>query len=214
MKNIGREYTLSHLEESQINPNPFKQALSWLQEAKSSGELEPSAMSVATVDKTGRVSSRMMICKALDEEGFKFVSNYHSLKGEALAYHPQASIVFWWPILERQLRVEGIVTKMSSVQSDEFFASREYESQLSALISKQSEIMPDKEIFINDYQKIRDEYTQESRTVLRPSHWGGFILKPTYFEFWQGGPHRLHDRLSYIKSVNKETLWEIIRLYP
>lgn len=210
---ISKEYTFSHLEESDLTPNPFKQFENWLEDAIASGLTEANTMSLATVDKIGRVSVRMMLCKSMDETGFRFVTHYNSDKGQALLDHPQAAIQFWWPTLERQVRIEGITYKMSATEADEYFSQRDYESQLAILVSKQTQIMNNKQVFINEYESLKNVSPPEL-PLKRPDDWGGFILKPTQFEFWQGGLHRLHDRLCYRQSASNPQAWEIVRLYP
>lgn len=210
--NITKEFSLSHLEESDLTPDPFKQFENWLEEAIASDHPEPNAMSLSTVDKQGKVSVRMMVCKAIDERGFHFVTNYNSAKGQALTDHPQAALLFWWPLLERQVRVTGITQKMTPLESDHYFFKREYESQLSAILSKQSQVLSDKQQFIDEYEHLRDSASKAS--IQRPIHWGGFILVPTEFEFWQGGLHRLHDRFCYKRPNEASNAWDIVRLYP
>lgn len=211
LSSMSKEYNLSHLEESDLDPNPFKQFDLWLEDAIASEIPEPHAMSLATVDKKGIVSVRMMICKAIDEEGFKFVTHYNSHKGQSLLDHPQAAIQFWWPALERQVRIEGITEKLSSKESDEHFSQRDYESQLGVFASQQSQIMRNKQTFLDEYESLKNQFPPED-ALKRPDYWGGFILKPTQFEFWQGGLHRLHDRLCYQRS--DPNAWKIVRLYP
>lgn len=215
LRQVTKQYTLSHLEESDLHPNPFKQLETWLEEAIAANIIEANAMSLATVDKKGHVSVRMVQCKYIDEEGLVFCTSYKSPKGQSLIDHPQAAIQFWWPLLERQVRIEGITEKIEAMESDKYFASRDEASQITSILSKQSEIMPDKQLFIDDYERLKNQ--QEASNALplaRPAHWGGFILKPTVFEFWQGGLHRLSDRLCYQPAFNTASGWKIVRLYP
>lgn len=210
---LDKEYSLSHLEKSDLHPNPFQQFEIWLEEAIASNAMEANAMSLATVDNMGHVSVRMVLCKSVDEHGFIFFTNYNSPKSQALLEHPQAAIQFWWPTLERQVRIEGVTQKLDPIDSDTYFAQRDQESQLTSIISKQSQIMPDKQGFINEYEALKNKQPT-GQPFTRPDYWGGFILKPTKFEFWQGGLHRLSDRLCYQKSNTQEDIWEIVRLYP
>ena len=210
---INKEYALSHLEESDLNPNPLVQFQIWLDEAIASGITDANIMSLATVDKAGRVSVRMISCQAIDDQNFKFVTNYNTDKSKALLDHNQASILFWWPALERQVQISVIAQKMSDIESDEFFAKQDQESQLAIILSKQSQILVDKKSFINEYTQKRDEPATDLPPK-RPEYWGGFLLKPTQFEFWQGGLHHLHDRLRYKQSETIDNSWDIVRLYP
>lgn len=213
LSQLEKEYSLSHLEKSDLASNPFEQFNAWLQDAIAADILEPNAMSLATVDKQGHVSVRMVLCKAIDENGFIFFTNYNSPKSQALLAHPQAAVQFWWPALERQVRIEGITEKTNSIDSDTYFSQRDQESQLVSSISKQSQVMHNKQDFINEYEALKNEQLH-APALTRPDYWGGFILKPTKFEFWQGGLHRLSDRLCYQKSSLKDQSWEIVRLYP
>lgn len=211
---LEKEYTLSHLEKSDIAANPFEQFNIWLEEAITADVIEANAMSLATVDKMGYVSVRMVLCKSIDENGLVFFTNYNSPKSQALLAHPQAAVQFWWPTLERQVRIEGITEKLNSIDSDAYFSQRDHESQLVSVISKQSQIMANKQDFINEYEALKNKQSPNLPPLTRPDYWGGFVLKPTKFEFWQGGLHRLSDRLCYQKLDLQKDVWEIVRLYP
>jgi len=215
LKQMTKQYTLAHLEESDLAPNPFTQLTVWLEEAIAANILEANAMSLATVNKQGHVSVRMVQCKYIDEAGLVFCTSYNSPKGQALLEHPQAAIQFWWPALERQVRIEGVTEKIEPMESDKYFASRDEASQITSILSKQSEVMPDKQAFLDEYERLKNQQEASNGLPLaRPAHWGGFVLKPRSFEFWQGGLHRLSDRLCYEPAFNTTSGWKIVRLYP
>lgn len=201
-----RNYTLSQLTEDQISPNPFQQFGTWFDEAGKGGILEPNAMALSTVDANGRPSSRIVLLKAFSEDGFVFYTNYHSRKGRDIAADDQVALLFFWDKLERQVRIEGKVEKTTANLSEEYFTSRPYESRLSAVVSEQSEEIPNREYLEDKLIALR-----EQETIKRPEHWGGYIVKPDYFEFWQGRASRLHDRIVY--ELNHGT-WKIKRLAP
>ena len=209
LNDIRRDFGLSHLEESDLARDPIQQFELWIQEAIQSNVKDPNGMALATADAKGRVSVRMMLLKYFDQNGFVFFTNYESLKGRMVAENPHASLLFWWPDFERQVRVEGLIEKLDQKHSDEYFNERLFESNIAALLSKQSRVLSDKQAFIDEVEQARKEF--HSKPILRPDYWGGYILKPHYFEFWQGGTQRLHDRLVY---QMKNDRWSITRLYP
>ena len=206
--NIRNEYSLKGLHEDDLAPDPLKQFAKWFDEAVSSGLDEPNAMSLSTVF-YNRPSSRIVLLKDLDE-GFLFFTNYNSKKGKDVEINPQVSLNFFWKELQRQVRIEGIISKTSVNESDEYFATRPRGSQIGAWVSDQSEVIESREtieqktgIFVEKFDGI---------TIPRPPHWGGYRVIPDYIEFWQGRPSRLHDRLAYKKST--ENIWNIERLAP
>lgn len=209
LNDFGNEYNHPALEKSHLLEDPFKQFESWLLHAIQNQEIEPNAMTVATVNKNYQVSARMMLLKYFDENGFVFFSNYLSRKASALKEIKQAALVFWWAKSARQIRIEGIIDRLDEKHSDQYFSKRSKSSQCAALASKQSEILENKDILLSRYQKLKEEAATKSLT--RPPHWGGYILKPNLFEFWQGRPHRLHDRFVYQRQDEK---WTINRLSP
>lgn len=208
LNEIRREYKRSALMENDLIADPLLFFRQWFQECISAEVNEPNAMVLATVSGS-KVSARVVLLKELDAKGFVFFTNYDSRKGSELALNPAASLVFFWPELERQVRVEGIVERISEASSDEYFNSRPYESRVSALISPQSRVIPSRE-FLEDLHSDFISNNSE-KNINRPASWGGFVLIPDYIEFWQGRPNRLHDRIVYLKVGD---VWEISRLAP
>jgi len=182
-----------------------------LGEAGNAGEPEPTAMSLATVDAAGRVSSRIVLLKGADERGFRFYTNYESDKGSQVEAHPQVALCFHWKQLHNavQVRVEGVARKLQPEESDAYFASRPRESQLGAWASLQSQTLPDRETFEQRYARYEHEF--EGRDVPRPPHWGGFVVEPDMVEFWYGAEYRLHERVRW--SRHGQT-WTSRLLYP
>jgi pyridoxamine 5'-phosphate oxidase len=203
-------YTLGGLHEADLDPDPFSQFQLWLDEAISAGVREPNAMTLATATIDGKPSARIVLLKGLDDRGFVFYTNYDSLKGKQLIDNPHAALVFLWGDLERQVRIEGTIEKVSTQESDTYFYSRPFGSQLGAWVSNQSEVIANREVLEKRLEAFTAEYTPEN--IDRPPHWGGFRLIPTEIEFWQGRPNRLHDRLRY--RQNDGEVWIIERLAP
>lgn len=209
LKHFRREYLSAEMNESDMLEDPFRQFMEWLEDATRSGIDDPNAMALATVDGAGRPSVRMVLLKDAREEGFVFYTNYESRKGQELAKNPNAAVMFFWPGLDRQIRIEGTVERTSLDESDEFFDSRPLNSRISAIISPQSKVIPGRDSLeekFNDYRKLFDD-----QNLKRPDHWGGFILKPLRYEFWQGRENRLNDRIQYTKVEDE---WSISRLAP
>lgn len=206
---LRKEYTKNGLSEHELADHPLEQFQSWFDAALDSGLPEPNAMHLSTVSAEGRPSSRIVLLKELDDEGFVFYTNYHGKKGRDLAVNAFASLTFFWVDLERQVRIEGKVTKVSPQESDEYFAVRPRGSQIGAWVSHQSEIIPSRDIL----EQKQKEYEQQfaGKEVPRPSHWGGYCLAPDRVEFWQGRPSRLHDRIVYDLRDGK---WAVSRLAP
>ncbi|HWB64197.1 MAG TPA: pyridoxamine 5'-phosphate oxidase [Chitinophagales bacterium] len=201
-----RNYHKHELTEEKASPNPYEQFGWWYEDATQSGIIEPNAMVLATANGVAKPSARMVLLKSFTEEGFVFYTNYHSRKGHDIDENKQVALLFYWDELERQVRIEGTVEKIDAKLSDEYFAVRPYESRLSAIVSEQSEEIPSRQ-FLED--KLQD--VQQSGHIKRPEHWGGYIVKANYFEFWQGRASRLHDRLVY---ANANGAWKIKRLAP
>jgi len=209
LRDLRSDYTYGTLSEQEADPNPFRQLERWLAEALETHLYEPHGMTLSTVGENGRPSSRVVLLRGLDERGLVFFSNYHSRKGRELEANPWACLNFWWPPLERQVRVEGQVEQVEPQLSDEYFASRPYDSQIGAAASPQSEVIASREALEQRIAELKARYPE---TVPRPAHWGGYRLKPDTFEFWQGRPNRLHDRLVYRRQP--DGVWKIQRLAP
>lgn len=198
-----------YLEEDKINKNPFKQFEIWFEEAKNIGLKDPNAMNVASCTKDGKPSSRMVLLKEYDENGFIFYTNYTSRKSEEILSNPKVALNFFWDALERQIRIEGEIIKVDAKTSDAYFASRSRLSQLGAHASNQSSIIKNYDELTNKLNKAEEKF--KDKIIPRPDHWGGFIVKPETIEFWQGHDGRLHDRLKYKKEKND---WVVYRLSP
>ena len=201
-----RNYHRHELTERKISPNPYEQFSWWLEDATSDGILEPSAMVLSTATKDGKPSSRVVLLKAFDENGFIFYTNYHSRKGKEISENNSACLLFFWDKLERQVRIEGTIEKIEAQLSEKYFSSRPFESQLSAIVSEQSEEVPSRE-----YLEDKLLALQKAGEVTRPENWGGYIFKADYFEFWQGRASRLHDRIVFDLENGA---WKIKRLAP
>ncbi len=208
LDNLRRDYTKDSFNEKTALKNPFEQFKVWFDDAVNYPMMEPNAMALSTVNSEGKPSSRIVLLKRYDENGFVFFTNYESRKGKELEKNPYASLLFYWDRLERQIRIEGITEKISSEESDDYFQSRPYESRLGAWASKQSEVLPSRFTLIREVAKLLVKYPAK---VPLPPFWGGYRLKPDIFEFWQGRPSRLHDRIRYSKRGG---LWVVERLYP
>jgi pyridoxamine 5'-phosphate oxidase len=206
---IRKDYRRNSGRLDKVHSSPILQFESWFQEAREADIPEPNAMTLATVSKEGFPSARMVLLKESSDEGFVFYTNYQSRKGMELTSHPQAALVFWWSMLERQVRIEGRAEKISSDMSDQYFATRPKGSQIAAVVSPQSKVIDDTDL-ISQWKKTELQY--RDKPVPRPAHWGGFILKPEMVEFWQGRANRLHDRIRYT-LVSPDT-WKQERLAP
>lgn len=207
---LRREYMLQGLDEASVDPNPIRQFQQWFAEAVQAELPEPNAMTLATVAADNRPSARMVLLKDADEAGFVFYTNYESRKGRELAQNPWAALVFWWVELERQVRVEGFVGRVTAEESDAYFQSRPYGSRLGAWASQQSQVVAGRAVLERRLEELTAAY--QDREVPRPPYWGGYRLKPTVIEFWKGRPNRLHDRLQY--RLRDDGAWLIERLSP
>ncbi|HEY5408332.1 MAG TPA: pyridoxamine 5'-phosphate oxidase [Ginsengibacter sp.] len=207
---IRKEYRLQSLLEKDVDADPIKQFERWFQHALTSGIEEPNAMTLATSTTDGKPSARIVLLKGIKENGLVFFTNYESKKGNQIHDNPYACLVFLWKELERQVRIEGKVKKISEQESDEYFSSRPVESRIGALSSPQSKVIESREILDNNVTYFTNKYP--SQNIPRPSNWGGYILCPTLIEFWQGRISRLHDRLQY--TQNEVGQWKIERLAP
>lgn len=202
--------TQETLDEQSIDRDPIAQFQRWFADAVDAGLPLPEAMSLSTITPEGKPTARMVLLKRVDAEGFVFFTNYRSAKARELAANPNASLVFFWPQLERQVRVEGVVSKTSAAESREYFASRPRGSQIGAWASPQSEIIPGREVL--EQRRAELEETYRDREIPWPEHWGGYCLKPERIEFWTGRKDRLHDRILYVRQSDGS--WNTHRLAP
>ncbi len=207
---IRKDYRLQSLLEKDVDSNPIKQFEKWWQETINSKIEEPNAMTLATSTTDGKPSARIVLLKEIKENGFVFFTNYDSKKGNQIHDNPYGCLVFLWKELERQVRIEGEIKKISENESDEYFSKRPIESRIGAWSSPQSKVIKNREVL----EKNVSVYTKkfQSQNIPRPVNWGGYILNPTLIEFWQGRTGRLHDRLQY--TINENGSWIIERLAP
>jgi len=205
---IRTEYSKQSLNKKEVDKNALVQFQRWFDEAIESKVPEPNAMNLATVSSKGKPSARIVLLKGLENNAFIFYTNYESQKGKELADNPFAALTFFWPELERQVRITGIVEKVNEETAEKYFHSRPRKSQLGAWASKQSTVVKKREIITNFLQKYIAEFAHE---VPKPPFWGGYRLMPDTIEFWQGRPSRLHDRIRYTKGGED---WIIERLAP
>ncbi|GIX42855.1 MAG: pyridoxine/pyridoxamine 5'-phosphate oxidase [Leptospiraceae bacterium] len=211
LKSIRREYEGPRLLEEEAGSNPFELFQKWFEQALKE-EIDPNAMTLATVDENHNPDARIMLLKEVNEKGFIFYTNYHSKKGKDLAQNPKATIVFFWHKMVRQVRIFGIVEKLSEQEAIEYFQQRPFESQVAAYLSKQSEIIENRDEVEKKFHQLLEEF--KNKPVPKPESWGGYILIPLKFEFWQGRPARFHDRLLYIRESTSIEEWKRYRLYP
>ncbi|HSQ81484.1 MAG TPA: pyridoxamine 5'-phosphate oxidase [Casimicrobiaceae bacterium] len=202
------DYKRAALDERGVDPDPFRQFARWFDEAVAAAVPEPNAMTVASVDAAGRPAARILLLKGVDERGFVFYTNYGSRKGRELAAGRYAALLFFWAELERQVRVEGVVERVDDAESDAYFALRPRASQLGAWASPQSAVIADRAWLDAQYAACEARYGDD---IPRPPHWGGIRVIPDRFEFWQGRPSRLHDRLEWLRATEG---WTIRRLAP
>lgn len=206
---LREDYDKDTLDIKDLNPNPIVQFEYWFDEAIGANVPEAHAFMVSTVNAAGKPSARIVLLRNADERGFTFFTNYNSRKGHDIEANPHASASFFWQQLQRQVRVEGIIEKVEAADSDAYFASRPRESQIGAIASEQSEPLESREALEQRVADLTQQY--EGQTIPRPEHWGGYRIKPTAIEFWQGRPSRLHDRFLYTLEGEK---WGIVRLNP
>ena len=207
---IRKEYKLKSFLESEALLNPIDQFAKWWDEAATSKIEEYNAMTICTCSLSGKPSARIVLLKGFSEEGFIFYTNYNSRKGREILENPDVAIVFFWKELERQIRIEGKAMKTNEMISDAYFDSRPLGSKIGALSSPQSTIIPSRDYLEVKQKEIANLYSNKG--IKRPDHWGGFIIKPELFEFWQGRPSRLHDRIEYVPAENNS--WSRRRLAP
>lgn len=207
---LREDYQRDTLEIDEVAQNPIEQFTIWFNEALNSNELEPNAMTLATATKDGIPSARIVLLKGVHDENFTFYTNYNSKKGQELIDNPNAALVFNWLSMQRQIRIQGSVKKISRSESEAYFQSRPKGSQIGAWASPQSQVINDRDILEDKKTALETEY-QNTETLPCPPHWGGFWVEPKVIEFWQGRSSRLHDRICYTKLGND---WKIERLAP
>lgn len=210
LQDMREEYASAELSENSVKADPIKQFAVWFDEAQEAKVPEQNAMTLSTATHDGRPSARIVLLKGYSDAGFVFFTNYLSRKGKEIGKNPMGALTFFWPSLERQVRIEGVLEKVSKEESEKYFHSRPKDSQVGAVVSPQSQEIPDRAFLEKKWEEMTAAY--EGKEVPKPSFWGGYILKPRLIEFWQGRPSRLHDRLLYKKIDNRN--WKKVRLAP
>jgi len=207
---IRREYARARLDETHVSPDPVVEFDRWFTQAREAKALEPNAMTLATATREGAPSARIVLLKGYDERGFVFFTDYRSRKGTELEQNPQASLVFFWPELERQVRIIGTVERTSAQESEAYFRTRPRGSRLGAWVSHQSRVVPSRAQLESGLRQVKERFPTDD--VPLPPHWGGYRLRPQEVEFWQGREDRLHDRIRYLRK--KGGGWQLERLSP
>ena len=210
LENLRKDYTASALSEKETKADPIRQFEAWFADAEEAKEPEHSAMNLATATHDGRPSARIVLLKGVYPDGFVFYTNYLSRKGKEIAKNPVCALTFFWPSMERQVRIEGTLEKITKEQSEKYFHSRPKSSQVGAMVSPQSQEIDSREALEKKWEELTTEYADKE--VPKPSYWGGYIVKPRMIEFWQGRSSRLHDRIVYKKIDAKN--WKKVRLAP
>ncbi len=206
---LRRDYSQATLAEHEVDSDPIKQFALWFKQALETEVPEPNAMGLATCDSSGRPSLRIVLLKDFDERGFTFYTNYQSRKGEQLLHNPHAALSFHWHDLERQIRIEGTVERVAAEESDAYFSIRPLKSRIGAIASAQSRTIASREQLEQQFVEAEAHFGEQPP---RPPHWGGYRLKPSWIEFWQGRRSRLHDRIAYQLAPNGQ--WSRVRLQP
>jgi pyridoxamine 5'-phosphate oxidase len=206
---LRRDYSRARLDEASVHPDPLVEFARWFEEALKAESRDPNAMTLATASPDGTPSARIVLLKGFDERGFVFFTDYRSRKGEELEKNPRAALVFYWPELERQVRIAGTVSVTEREESEQYFGSRPRGSRISAWISHQSQVIGSRQQLEAQISQIERRYPGDD--VPLPPYWGGFRLRPQSIEFWQGRPNRLHDRIRYTRDSER---WRIERLSP
>jgi pyridoxamine 5'-phosphate oxidase len=209
LSNIRKEYLNAKLDEAEVDKNPMIQFQKWLAEAIKSSDTEPTAMVLSTVSADGRPSSRVVLLKETGKDNLMFFTNYISRKGRELSANPNASLLFFWASLQRQVRIEGKVEKTTAEDSNQYFLSRPEASQLASWASAQSQVISGRKELEEAFKEEELRFSKDP--ITRPPHWGGFQLIPDSYEFWQGRESRLHDRLKFVKNGDD---WKLVRLAP
>jgi pyridoxamine 5'-phosphate oxidase len=207
---VRREYDLEQLDESNLPADPLLLFTAWMEAATRSGNPDPTAMTLSTVDQIGSPSSRIVLLKKIDQGRLVFFTNYHSRKAREIRMQSQVAAHFYWPELERQVKITGSAAPLEDAGSDLYFSSRPFESKVAAWASPQSEVVPDRSYLEHEYLKYLEKF-KASEEVPRPAYWGGYAIEAVRMEFWQGGKRRLHDRIAY---TLKEEHWSRVRLAP
>ena len=208
---MRQQYELAALDESHVAADPLRQFQQWFDEAVRVKSVEPNAMTLATVSAAGRPSTRVVLLKGLDERGLVWYTNYESRKGQDLAANPFAALQFFWPELERVVRVEGEVSQLTAAESDAYYRTRPLGSRIGAWASPQSQVIPSRSFLEETWA---EEQARQGEDPVRPVQWGGYRLRPVYWEFWQGRASRLHDRLVFERSEDAPNGWQLKRLAP
>lgn len=207
---LRREYTKARLEIDSVEPDPLAQFEKWFSEARKAEIPDPNAMALATVNPNGRPSVRMVLLKGIENGKFVFYTNYHSRKGKDMDNNPVCAILFYWPELERQIRIEGVVARIDADRSTNYYHSRPRGAQLGAWASPQSAVIQNREILDERMIQMEEKF-KDKEVIDRPQQWGGYEIEPLQFEFWQGRENRLHDRIVYVLDDN---VWKMMRLAP
>ncbi len=208
---LRTQYEGELLDEKKVNPDPLEQFKNWLHEALDAEVMEPNAMILATAGKSGIPSLRTVLLKGVDQKGFVFYTNYQSRKGRDIEENPHASVLFFWPQLQRQIRISGVLSKTDPAVSEAYFKERPLESRISAWVSSQSHELSGKVELEENYRIFAAKY--RDKEIPYPPFWGGYCLTPDAYEFWQGQPNRLHDRVEYTQDPETRT-WITRRLAP
>jgi pyridoxamine 5'-phosphate oxidase len=207
---LRKDYTAGGLAEEDADADPLRQFALWFEQARTVTGHEPNAMTVATADADGVPAARMLLLKGFDERGFVFYTNFESAKGRDLEQNPRVALLFYWPELERQVRISGDVERVSPEETERYFHSRPRGSQIGASVSRQSAIIPNREALVDAVAHFEQEH--DGSEIPLPDYWGGYRVRPTWIEFWQGRPSRLHDRLRYLRTDDGS--WQMVRLSP
>jgi len=207
---LRREYRKEQLNEARLPEDPMELLAAWLEEADTSGSIDPTAMTLSTVGAEGSPSLRIVLLKKIEFGRLLFFTSLKSRKAQDISIHPKVAAHFYWPELERQIKIAGSIQRLPEEVADQYFQSRPLESKISTWISPQSEVIPDRQFLEEAFEEKRKEF-KEDDFIPTPPHWGGYAISPERMEFWQGGKHRLHDRFEYLL---REGLWKRVRLAP